>query len=459
MQSEIEKYMILITFISSFFTVFVLNGLILGVPTIGAEFGMNNFYQNWILNIFTLIVTMLTIPAGQIAGKYGFKRTLSISNSLFLIGLIGSVIAISTETFLLSRIIQAIGIAFVNVCEIAIISLAISKENRGRALGIIVTGVYLGTSASPVICGFLVQNFGWRSIFYVSILFIAICVILIRWKITPEWKTNEHDAIDKIGSLLWMVSITLVIYGFSTLITDLGKIFVVVGLLLLAVYTLYELKQDSPVFDVNLFRTKSFTAYNLSGMFGYFAVMVFSTLINYYFQYVKGFDPQLTGLILIVSPVIMSITAPNAGKLSDRVHPQKIATIGMVIATSAMVILSFLSKDTPLYIVIIAMALQALGMGLFSSPNMNAIMSSVDEKDAAFASAGQLATRAIGQAMSVGLLTLIFSWIMGSLVFSTAYADMIVNASNIIFMISAIACIASIITSIIGIRADTIITR
>lgn len=459
MQSEIEKYMILITFISSFFTVFVLNGLMLGVPTIGAEFGMNNFYQNWILNIYTLIVTMLTIPAGQIAGKYGFKRTLSISNSLFLIGLIGSVIAISTETFLLSRIIQGIGIAFVNVCEIAIISLAISKENRGRALGIVVTGVYLGTSASPVICGFLVQNLGWRSIFYVSIIFIAICVILLRWKITPEWKTNEHDTIDKIGSLLWMVSITLVIYGFSTLITDLGKIFVVVGLILMAVYIMYELKQDSPVFDVNLFRTKSFTSYNLSGMFGYFAVMVFSTLINYYFQYVKGFDPQLTGLILIVSPVIMSITAPNAGKLSDRIHPQKIATVGMIIATSAMIILSFLNKDTPLIIVIIAMALQALGMGLFSSPNMNAIMSSVDEKDAAFASAGQLATRAIGQAMSVGLLTLIFSWIMGSLIFSTEYADLIVSASHIIFMISAIACVASIITSVIGIRADTRITR
>ncbi len=459
MQSEIEKYMILITFISSFFTVFVLNGLMLGVPTIGAEFGMNNFYQNWILNIYTLIVTMLTIPAGQIAGKYGFKRTLSISNSLFLVGLIGSVIAISTETFLLSRIIQGIGIAFVNVCEIAIISLAISKENRGRALGIVVTGVYLGTSASPVICGFLVQNLGWRSIFYVSIFFIAICVILLRWKITPEWKTNEHDTIDKIGSLLWMASITLVIYGFSTLITDLGKIFVVVGLILMAVYIMYELKQDSPVFDVNLFRTKSFTSYNLSGMFGYFAVMVFSTLINYYFQYVKGFDPQLTGLILIVSPVIMSITAPNAGKLSDRMHPQKIATVGMIIATSAMVILSFLNKDTPLIVVIIAMALQALGMGLFSSPNMNAIMSSVDEKDAAFASAGQLATRAIGQAMSVGLLTLIFSWIMGSLIFSTEYADLIVSASHIIFMISAIACVASIITSVIGIRADTRITR
>ena len=454
MQSEIEKYMVIITFISSFFTVFVLNGVILGVPEIAREFGMNNLTQNWTLTIFTLIVTMLTVPAGQIAGKYGFKRTLSIANSLFLIGLIGSVIAFSTETFLASRIVQAIGIAFVNVCEIAIVTLAISKESRGKALGIIITGVYLGTSASPVISGFLIQYFGWRSIFFVSIIFIAICVILLRKKITPEWKTNENDEIDKIGSVLYMIGICLLIYGFSALITQIGQICLIIGTIILAIYASYELKQEPPVFDVNLFRTRTFTAYNIAGMFGYFAVMVFSTLINYYFQYVKGFDPQMTGIILLVSPIVMSITAPYAGRLSDKMHPQKIATVGMVITTFAMVILSFLNSNTSLYIIILAMVLQAFGMGLFSSPNLNAIMSSVDEKDAAYASAGQLATRAIGQSMSLGLLTLIFSWIMGNLDLSSQYADLILQASQIIFIICAIACVLAIVSSLIGIKAD-----
>ena len=459
MRNEIEKYMIIITFISSFFTVFVLNGVILAVPVIANEFGMSNLTQNWTLTIFTLIGTMLTIPAGQIAGKYGFKRTLSIANSIFLIGLIGSVLAFSTETFLISRIVQAIGIAFVNVCEIAIITLSISKESRGKALGIIITGVYLGNSASPVICGFLVQNFGWRSIFIFSIIFIGICVILLRKKITPEWKTNENDEIDKIGSILYMVGISLLIYGFSALITTIGKISLVMGIIILVIYFSYELKQKSPVFDVNLFRTKAFTAYNLAGMFGYFAAMVFTTLINYHFQYVKGFNPELTGFILIVSPIVMSITAPYAGKLSDKIHPQKIATVGMVITTFSMIILSFLDKNTPLYIIILAMALQAFGTGLFSSPNLNAVMSSVDEKDAAFASAGQLATRAIGQSMSLGLLTLVFSWIMGNLELSSIYSNMIVQSSQIIFAVCSIACVFAIITSIIGIKADNKIKR
>ncbi|WP_295723121.1 MFS transporter [uncultured Methanobrevibacter sp.] len=454
MKNEIEKYMVIITFISSYFTVFVMSGVILCTPSIAKEFGMNNVVQNWILTAFTLIVTMLTIPAGQIAGKYGFKRTLYISNSIFLIGLIGTLFAHTTEVFFITRLIQSIGIAFVNVCEIAIISLAISKENRGKALGIIITAVYLGNSTSPVISGFLNQNFGWRSIFIISVIFIAISVMLVKTKITPEWKTNENDKIDKIGSLLYMVGIGFLIYGFTTLITNTGKILTILGTIILVIYLVYEFKQKSPSFNVNLLKIKTFTTYNISGMLGYFSVMVFSTLINYYFQYIKGYNSAMTGLILIISPIVMSTTAPFAGKLSDKLHPQKIATVGMTIMTISLIILSFLDKTTPMYIVIIAMILQAFGTGLFSSPNLNAIMSSVDEEHAGYASAGQLAARAIGQSMSLGLLTLIFSWIMGNLNLSSRYADMILKSSEITFIICAIACGFAIIISLIGIRSD-----
>ena len=256
-----------------------------------------------------------------------------------------------------------------------------------------------------------------------------------------------------------MISIGLIIYGFSALITQIGQICVIVGIILGIIYVLFELRQESPVFDVRLFKIKTFASYNVAGMFGFFAAMIFTTLINYYFQYVKGFGPELTGFILIVSPVVMSITAPIAGRLSDRIHPQKLAAIGMAIATISMILLSFLDQNTPMYIIIIAMALQALGTGLFSSPNMNAIVSSVDEKDAAFASAGQLTTRAIGQAMSLGLLTVVFSWIMGDLVFSLGYASLIVRAIQIIFIVCVFTNILSIVASFIGIRADHKITR
>ena len=149
----------------------------------------------------------------------------------------------------------------------------------------------------------------------------------------------------------------------------------------------------------------------------------------------------------------MAIMAPNAGKLSDKIHPQKLAAIGMSIATVALLILTFLNGDTPIYFVILAMILQGIGMGLFSSPNMNAIMSSVPPKDAPTASASQATMRTIGQTMSLGLLTLIFAWVMGNLPLATKYAGMVVQASQTICAICTVACVLAIFASLVGVRS------
>ena len=100
-------------------------------------------------------------------------------------------------------------------------------------------------------------------------------------------------------------------------------------------------------------------------------------------------------MILIIKPIIIAIMAPNAGKLSDRIQPQKLAAIGIGIIAVALAILTFLTGDTPLYVVIVAMVLQGFGMGLFSSPNMNAIIYSIPPKDAPTASASQATMRTL----------------------------------------------------------------
>ena len=453
MKIELETYVVLVSFITSFFAVFLSNGIIIGVPAIAQEFAMNNVIQNWVPTIFFLVVAVFTVPAGQISGKFGVKKSLLAGISVFLIGSIGACLAFSTESFLIFRIIQGAGVAFLNVSAMAMVVHAVKPQNRGKALGFTVTGVYLATSLSPVICGFLVHNLGWRSMFYFVIPFLVLCIILMILKIPQEWKTYEKDKIDKTGSVLYGIGILAFIYGFTSLITTTGKILTVFGLILLVIFGMFELRQKSPVFNMNLFRNAKFTSSNIAALCSYIAVMVVTTILNYHFQYVRGWDAQMAGLILIITPILMAIMAPNAGKLSDKIHPQKLAAMGMGIATVALLILTFLNKSTPLYIVVIAMILQGIGMGLFSSPNMNAIMSSVPPKDAPTASASQATMRTIGQTMSLGLLTLVFAWVMGSLELAPQYANMIVQASQTICMICTAACILAVFASLVGIRS------
>ena len=453
MEIKFETYVVFISFITSFFAVFLSNGIIIGVPAIASEFTMNNVIQNWVPTIFFLVVAVFTVPAGQISGKFGVKKSLLSGIIVFLIGSIGASLSFSTESFLLFRIIQGAGVAFLNVSAMAMVVSAVKPQNRGKALGFTVTGVYLATSLSPVICGFLVHNLGWRSMFYFVIPFLVLCIILMIFKIPQEWKTYQNDKIDKVGSLIYALGILAFIYGFTTLITTNGKILTAIGIILLIIFGAYELKQKSPVFNMNLFKNKKFTSSNIAALCSYLAIMVVTTILNYHFQYVRGWDAQMSGLILIITPIIMAIMAPNSGKLSDKVHPQKLAAAGMAIAAIALAILTFLTNSTPIYIVVLAMILQGIGMGLFSSPNMNAIMSSVPPKDAPTASASQATMRTIGQTMSLGLLTLIFAWIMGNLELSPQYSEMIIQSSQIICGICTVACTLAIFASLVGIKS------
>ena len=454
MKIEFETYVIFVAFITSFFAVFLSNGIIIGVPAIAQEFAMNNVIQNWVPTILFLVVAVFTVPAGQISGKFGVKKSLLAGIIVFLVGSIGACLSFSTESFLIFRVFQGAGMAFLNVSAMAMVVHAVAPKNRGKALGFTVTGVYLATSLSPVICGFLVQNFGWRSMFYFVIPFLVLCIILMILKIPQEWKTYEHDKIDKLGSVLYGIGILAFIYGFTTLITTTGKILTVLGIILLIVFGYYELQQKSPVFNMHLFKNRKFTSSNIAALCSYIAIMVVTTILNYHFQYVRGWNAQMSGMMLIITPILMAIIAPNSGKLSDRIHPQKLAALGIGIAAVALAILTFLSGDTPLYIIVLAMILQGVGMGLFSSPNMNAIMSSVPPKDAPTASASQATMRTIGQTMSLGLLTLIFAWVMGNLELAPQYASMIVQASQIICLICTIACVLAVFASLVGIRSS-----
>ena len=453
MELDSEKYVIFVAFITSFFAVFLSVGIVLGVPAIASEFGMNNIFQNWITTLTALVIAVFTLPAGQISGKYGVKKSLIMGVSIFLLASIGACLSFSTESFLIFRVFQGIGIAFSNVSAMAMVVHAVKPQNRGKALGFTVTGIYLAGSLSPVFSGYLVHNFGWRSMFYFVIPFLILCVVLMVLKIPKEWKTYEGSKIDAIGYVLYGVGISLFIYGFTNLMNEFGFISVIIGLILLIIFGYYELKLDSPAFNMNLFRNMKFTSSNVAALCSYLAIASLTTILNYHFQYVRGWNAQMSGFMLIITPIIMAIMAPNSGKLSDKIHPQKLAAIGMSITTVALVILIFLDANMPLYLIVVAMILQGVGMGLFTTPNTNAIMSSVPPKETPNASAAQSAMRTIGQTMSLGILTLVFAWIMGNLKLSSEYSSMIVQSSQLICIICTVICIIAIFASLVGIRS------
>ena len=451
---EKKNLILLICTVLSFFTVFAVNAVTVVIPTIASEFHMSNIVQNWVTIIFLLVVAVISVPAGQISGKYGLKKVTILSIILFITISIVNVLVTSQEQFLASRFILGISLSFINVTSMSMVVSAFKPEERGKALGINITGVYIGLSLSPVLGGILNYHLGWRSVVLFGVPFLFVILALLLTKIDDEWITFENIPLDIKGSISYGIGMVLFMYGFTILNTSLGIILTILGIIILIIFALIELKQDHPVFDVRFFKNRKFSSSNFASLSAYLATFAVTTILNYHLQYIKGFDSQSAGMILLVAPLCQVVLAPIAGRLSDKYVPQILAAIGMGLGTISLILFSFLNGQTPLEYLIISMVIYGVGFGLFSPPNTNVIMSSVPPKDTSVASAAVSTMRTVGQAMSMGILTLVFAFVMGNVPIVEQYYPLLISSCQITCIICVVLCIASVFASFVGIKSN-----
>ena len=451
---EQKNLILLICAVLSFFAVFAVNAVMVVIPSIAAEFHMSNIVQNWAIIIFLLVVSVLSVPAGQISGKYGLKKVTIISVILFIIISIVNVLVTNSEQFLVCRVILGIALAFFNVTSMAMVVSAFAPEERGKALGINITGVYIALSLSPVLGGVLNYQLGWRSVVLFGVPFLLVILALLLTKVDGEWVTFENVPIDIKGSFAYGIGMILLMYGFTILNEPLGVILTVLGIIILAIFALIELKQEYPVFDVRLFKNHKFLSANFASLCAYLAAFAVTTILNYHLQYIKGLDSQEAGIILLAAPLCQVVLAPIAGRLSDKFVPQILAAIGMGLGTVSLILFSFLNEATSLEFLIVSMIIYGIGFGLFSPPNTNVIMSSVPPKDTSVASAAVATMRTVGQAMSLGLLTLVFAFVMGDVPIIEQYYPLLITSCQITCLICVVLCIASVFASFVGIKSS-----
>ena len=450
-----KNLLLFICTVLSFFTVFAVNAVTIVIPSIATEFHMSNIVQNWVTIIFLLVVAVLSVPAGQISAKYGLKKVTIISVVLFIIISIANVLVTSQEQFLACRLILGIALSFINVTSMAMIVNAFPPEERGKALGINITGVYVGLSLSPVIGGILNYNLGWRSVVLFGVPFLFVILALLLTRIDDEWSSFKNLPLDLKGSFAYGIGMVLFMYGFTILNTQLGVILTVLGVMILLIFAWIELKQAHPVFDIRFFKNHKFLSANFASLCAYLATYAVTTILNYHLQYIKGFDSQTAGMILLVAPLCQVILAPLAGRLSDRFVPQILAAIGMALGTLSLILFSFLDSTTSIEFLFVAMILYGIGFGLFSPPNTNVIMGSVPPKDTSVASAAVATMRTVGQAMSMGILTLVFAFVMGDVPIIQQYYPLLIQSCQITCIICVVLCIASVFASFVGIKSDS----
>jgi EmrB/QacA subfamily drug resistance transporter len=400
--------------LAGFLTPFDLSAVIVALPAISAEFSMDAIGLSWISTAYLLAAGVFLVPFGRIADIYGRKIVFVTGLSLFLISSFLMVFSASSFMVILLRIMQGSGAALIFGTSVAILSEVTPVTERGKALGIYTTAVYLGLSLGPFIGGFLTTHFGWRSIFLVNIpigLFAAMVIVMF---LKGEWADSKGERFDLGGAIQYGLTLICVMYGFSLLPDRGGFILLIAGSVMLGVFILRELRINYPLLNIELFRRNRIFAFSsFAALINYAATFSITFFLSLYLQYIRGFPASYTGTILVVQPVMMAIFSPYAGRLSDRIEPAKIASTGMAILTIGLLLLTMIETDTPVLFLVAILALLGFGFALFSSPNVNAIMSSVDKKFLGVAS-GTLGTmRLVGQMLSMGIATMIIALYVG----------------------------------------------
>jgi EmrB/QacA subfamily drug resistance transporter len=444
-----KQVALLVASLSSFLTPFIVAAINVALPSIGKDLSLDAVLLGWVTTSYLLAAATSLVPFGKVADVVGRKRIFTAGVSLFVLSSLAAAVAPSGGALVGCRVAQGLSGAMMASTIVAILTSVYPPEERGRALGMNTAATYVGLSVGPLIGGLLTQQLGWRSIFLVNVPLGLVVFGLVVWKLEGEWRGGEPKRFDVLGSVIYGLSLVAVMYGLSVLPVLAGVWFICGGTLGLVAFVLWEARVQNPLLHLELFRhNRLFALSNMTALLTYVGTFAVGFLLSLYLQYIKGLTPQQAGLILVAQPVVMAAVSPLAGRLSDRVEPRVVASVGLALMIVGLMLLASLGFDASLSFVVSSLILFGLGFALFSSPNINAIMGAVEKQYYGVASAVTGTMRLMGQMLSMGIATLVLAVYIGKVEITPERYPIFLTSMRVALLVFAGLCVVSVSASL-----------
>lgn len=446
----IKRAALVVASLSSFMTPFMGSAVNIALPAIAGEFEINAVLLSWIATSYLLASAVFLVPFGRLADIHGRKKVFGWGILIFTLASVLCSLSSSASTLIAWRVLQGAGSAMIFATGMAILTSVFPPQERGRVLGINVAAVYAGLSLGPVLGGFLTQHATWRSIFLFNLPMGGVILFLLLWKVNQEWAEAKGEAFDWAGALIYMAGIIGIMYGISLVPSRASFWFFLFGLLALSGFVIFEARVEHPVFQINLFRAnRVFIFSSLAALINYSATFAVAFLLSLYLQNIKGYGPQQAGFVLIFQPLVMAAFSPFAGRLSDKIEPRIVSSLGMGLTTLGLLFLAFLKQDSSIPFIVSVLTVLGLGFALFSSPNTNAIMGSVEKRLYGIASGTVGTMRLLGMVVSMGIATVIFAIFLGRVQITPSAYPLFMQAIKTAFIIFSFLCLAGTFASLV----------
>ena len=444
-----KKSVLWIANLSAFLTPFMASAVNVALPEIQRDFGVDAIVLTWVHTSYLLSTSMFLVPVGKLADMLGRRKIFVYGIATFTLASCLSSISLNVWMLLASRVFQGLGSAMIFGTSMAMLAIAFPPGERGKAIGLNVTVVYIGQSVAPFIGGLLTEYFSWRGVFVatipIGILTTCISISRLKW----VWRRPAFEGFDIMGSLLYAVSILIFMVGLSAVTSGHGIVAIVIGAALFVVFIRWELRVPSPVLNVSLFKTnRAFSLSSAAALINYSATFAVTFLLSLYLQYMRNLSPAQAGLVLMALPVTMALLSPLAGRLSDKIEPRKVASVGMALTAVGLFLMAFLSEHSSITSVVLNLMLVGFGFALFSSPNMNAIMTSVSPSYYGLASGTVGTMRLLGQMFSMGIASLMFALYIGPQHITSELHPVFLKCLTATFCVFGCTCVVGILASL-----------
>lgn len=387
-----------------------IDGSIINVslPTLVRELNTQFSVVQWVVLSYLLTITSTMAGIGRLGDMVGKKKIYMTGFVVFTLG--SALCGLSPGVYWLIgfRVLQAVGAAMIMALGAAILTEAFPPRERGKAMGIIGAIVSVGIVMGPALGGVILGLLSWRWIFYVNFPVGIIGTVMVL-KNLPHVKPKGRQRFDGWGAILLCISILCLLlgltlgqqYGFGfwavyTLLISWG--------MLLAAFIIVENRVDQPMIDPALFKNTTFTVNLTTGFISFIALGGTMLLLPFYLENILGFAAMKVGLLMGIVPVMLGLTSPVSGVLSDRIGSRVITMTGLVVMLVGFLAAATLDQDTTLIGYAVRIFAVGAGIGIFISPNNSAIMGAASRTQLGIVSGMMAQSRTLGQTVGVAVI-------------------------------------------------------
>ncbi|HET6500987.1 MAG TPA: MFS transporter [Amycolatopsis sp.] len=393
----------------------VLDATVMNValPRIRADLQFSATALSWVMNGYTLVFGGLLLLGGRAGDFFGRRRMFIAGVALFTLASLAGGLAESSTWLLVTRVAQGIGAAAAGPSTLALLTTTFTEPRaRVRALALFSGMSSAGFAVGLILGGLLTQWLSWRSVMFINVPFgAAATVFAIRHLREPE----RHPArLDLLGAVTATGGVAAVVYGFiHAASAGWGDaptlIWLVVGLVLLAVFVIIQIRSAHPMMPLRLFADRNRASAYLNFFLGPMAGMSMFFFLSQYLQEVRGLNALGTGFAFLPMALLIFTISRFIPRLLPRFGPKPVALVGTVLMTAGLVLLTRLEVTSGYFpALFLPMVLMGLGMGLAFSPLNVVIMATVRPEDTGAAGGVLQTMQQIGSTLGLAILVTVF---------------------------------------------------